>query len=478
MFSLRQAFNWLDSALWLGACDGLVVGVCTDTRVLKPAQLFVAIRGENFDANQLAAQACERGAAALVLDDEAQALSIRQLHPNVSVFLVANGRAALAQLGAAWRKQFDIPVIAVTGSNGKTTVKEMISSILSAAYGADCQLATAGNLNNDIGVPLSVFRLHAGHRAAVLELGMNHPGEIAAIAAVAQPTVALVNNAQREHQEFMQTVRAVAIENATVFDYLPVNGTAVFPGDDEFSALWADMTKSKKQLRFGFDSKLDISTGAQSQPRQFEVEQDHAKVELNLNIAGQHNVRNALAASACARAIGLPWTAIAQGLKSFEPVAGRLVTHQLSLADADSYCTVIDDTYNANPDSVLAAIQVLSTCARPRLLVLGDMGEVGENGPQFHQEIGLAAARSGIENLFTLGQLAQHACKAFVDELAQAELLVKRSAMHFDSIEALNIAVAKKLSKHLTILVKGSRFMRMERVVQPLLQNQGLSHVT
>jgi UDP-N-acetylmuramoyl-tripeptide--D-alanyl-D-alanine ligase len=323
-----------------------------------------------------------------------------------------------------------------------------------------------------------VFRLHAGHRAAVLELGMNHPGEIAAIAAVAQPTVALVNNAQREHQEFMQTVRAVAIENATVFDYLPVNGTAVFPGDDEFSALWADMTKSKKQLRFGFDSKLDISTGAQSQPRQFEVEQDHAKVELNLNIAGQHNVRNALAASACARAIGLPWTAIAQGLKSFEPVAGRLVTHQLSLADADSYCTVIDDTYNANPDSVLAAIQVLSTCARPRLLVLGDMGEVGENGPQFHQEIGLAAARSGIENLFTLGQLAQHACKAFVDELAQAELLVKRSAMHFDSIEALNIAVAKKLSKHLTILVKGSRFMRMERVVQPLLQNQGLSHVT
>ncbi len=477
MFSLRQVFNWLESAVWLGARDAQVAGVCTDTRALKAAQLFVAIRGETFDANQLAAQACEKGAAALVLDDEVQARSIRHLHPTVSVFLVANGRIALAQLGAAWRKQFDIPVIAVTGSNGKTTVKEMISSILSAAYGADCQLATAGNLNNDIGVPLTVFRLHAGHRAAVLELGMNHPGEIAAIAAVAQPTVALVNNAQREHQEFMQTVKAVAIENAVVFDYLPVNGTAVFPGDDEFSALWSNKTQLKKQLRFGFDAQLDISTDANSQPRQFEVTQDHAQFELSLNIAGQHNVRNALAASACARAIGLPWTAIVQGLKSFKPVAGRLVTHQISLADSDSSCTLIDDTYNANPDSVLAAIQVLSASLSPRLLVLGDMGEVGDDGPQFHQEIGLAAANAGIENLFTLGDLAQHSCEAFMSEIVHSEQLAKRSAIHFESIDALNIAVAQKVSKDLTILVKGSRFMQMERVLKPLLQNQGLSHV-
>jgi UDP-N-acetylmuramoyl-tripeptide--D-alanyl-D-alanine ligase len=336
----------------------------------------------------------------------------------------------------------------------------MISSILAARFGPGRYLATRGNLNNEIGVPLTLFGLRPEQDAAVVELGMNHPGEIALLASIAEPTVGLVNNAQREHQEFMATVAAVAEENGAVLRALPPDGVAVFPADDAFAALWrgyAQEQPGRRVLTFGlcddadvrctyrtdaFGSVLSITAGTQ----QFTV---------RLAAAGTHNVRNALAATACALAVGIDVDAIRRGLEAFAPVAGRLQKK----ATANGVC-VIDDTYNANPDSVRAAIDVLAQAAAPRILVLGDMGEVGNNGRQFHQEIGAYARSRGIEQLLTLGELTREAAAAF------------GSGRHFEHIDALAAALESLLTPSATVLVKGSRFMRMERLVQRLTGEQ------
>jgi len=415
-----------------------------------PGSLFVALRGERFDAHDFLAEVATSGAAAVLAEKVPPAYPLPAL-------LVPDTRGALGEIAAYWRRQFAIPVIGVTGSNGKTTVKEMIACILAAEFGCDNYLATRGNLNNDIGVPLTLFRMDAEQKAAVIELGMNHPGEIAQLAAIAQPTVALVNNAQREHQEFMASVEAVAQENGSVISALPAEGIAVFPADDPYSPLWRSLAKAsgkRKILTFGLS--LDANVSCTYVPQAFgsamTVRVGQREFALRLAAAGAHNVRNALAAIACALAIGIHRRAIVQGLESFVPVNGRL-QHKL----AGNGATVIDDTYNANPDSVKAAIDVLALTPAPRVLVLGDMGEVGSEGRKFHEEIGAYASGRGIDHLLTLGELAASAANAF-----------GARARHHDSLDALNEAVSALVAPHTTVLVKGSRFMRMERVVQHL----------
>jgi UDP-N-acetylmuramoyl-tripeptide--D-alanyl-D-alanine ligase len=470
--------------------DAAFEGVSTDSRTVAPGALFVALRGETFDAHDFLDQVVAKNVAAVVAD------RLPENFP-LPAIVVPDTLAALGRIGNAWRSQFQIPVIGVTGSNGKTTVKEMIASILAAAFGADARLATQGNLNNEIGVPLTVMRLTQAHRAAVVELGMNHPGEIARLAAIAAPTVALVNNAQREHQEFMHTVEAVARENGAVLQALPVDGVAVFPGDDEYTDLWRGLAADRQVLTFGLSEECDVraayaSTGfgselkVTSSPRrrgpmlsqqesqsaqdgtlsmgprfhgddvQMErAEKTATQFTVRLSAAGTHNVRNALAAIACTLAAGIPVEAIVRGLEAFAPVNGRLQRKQ-----AANGATVIDDSYNANPDSVRAAIDVLAEAPSPRILVLGDMGEVGTQGPEFHEEIGAYAQTRGIDHVLATGELARH--------------MTGSGARHYQQFDDLLAALDKQLGSKsdATVLVKGSRFMKMERVVQHLINPQ------
>jgi UDP-N-acetylmuramoyl-tripeptide--D-alanyl-D-alanine ligase len=464
MLQMSTAVQWLPGARLVGDGAISVMRVHTDTRSVEPGDLFLALKGEKFDANTMLHEASKQGAAGLICHAGLAAASYPAGVPRIEV---ADTHAALTQLATGWRAQFSIPVIAVTGSNGKTTVTQMIASILQAAAG-DNALATRGNLNNDIGVPLTVLRLRAQHRIAVVELGMNHPGEIEALAAIAQPTVALVNNAQREHLEFMHTVKAVAEENGSVIGALTASGTAVFPADDDFTALWADLAEPRRTARFALDATGHaqdlVCDTAQWLDGAWSVQATGLghTFTFRLHIAGRHNVKNALAAGACALSAGVSVDAVVQGLESFVPVKGR--SRAVALAMADRTRTLVDDTYNANPDSVRAAIAVLAELPAPRLLVLGDMGEVGEQGPAFHAEAGAEAKAAGIEHFYAMGELAKSAVTAFP------------GAQHFASVEALNAAVLQQLPQVNSLLVKGSRFMRMERVVEAVCaaaQKQG-----
>lgn len=357
----------------------LVKGVSTDTRRIGAGELFVALAGENFDAHDYLDQAAERGACAAVVAHAVPGSSLPQL-------VLGDTRAALVRIGTAWRARFSLPVVAVTGSNGKTTTKEMISAMLAGWQGEEGRLATAGNLNNDIGVPLTVLRLRSEHRAAVFELGMNHPGEIAQLAAIAAPSVALVTNAQREHQEFMHTVEAVALENGAAIAALPADGVAVYPGDEPYAAIWDKLAAPRRALRFGLQPGLDVYAEqilADVDATRCRVVTPMGNADLTLPVPGLHNLRNALAAIASAIAAGVPLEVAVRALAGFSPVAGRMQYKKLS-----DGTLLIDDTYNANPDSVRVAIDVLARIAGTRVLVLGDMGEVGDNGPAMHEEVG------------------------------------------------------------------------------------------
>lgn len=425
--------------------------VTTDTRSLRAGDLFVALRGERFDGHDFVASAFDRGAvAALVADDRASGLT-------GSLVAVGDPLAALGQLAAHWRAQFEIPVIVVVGSNGKTTVKEMIASVLRAHFGDEAVLATRGNLNNAIGLPLTLLGLSPAHRVAAIELGMNHPGETAELAAIARPTVAVVNNAQREHQEFMKSVADVAAEHAAVLRALPASGFAVINGDDANAALWRDTARAAgcRIVDFALDHDA-VVTGAcrfEQGATVVDVKTPAGEASIALAAPGRHNVANALAAIAATLSAGVPLAGIVRGLESFRPVAGRLVT-----TAAPDGVTVIDDTYNANPDSVRAAIDVLATLPGSRWLVLGDMGEVGDEGPAFHREVGAYAQARGIDRLFAAGAAARAAADAF-----------GASSESFAAVEELVGHLANIAPRDVTVLVKGSRFMRMERVVAALL---------
>ncbi|WP_313073183.1 UDP-N-acetylmuramoyl-tripeptide--D-alanyl-D-alanine ligase [Melaminivora sp.] len=494
--TLQQAFDLVRArvpgARLVGSGAVTIARVHTDTRTLAAGDLFVALRGERFDAHHFLAQARAAGATAALAE---QGLAEAGL-PGIEV---PDSRAALAALAASWRASMALPLVAVTGSNGKTTVTQMVAAMLRAWQG-DAALATQGNLNNEIGVPLTLLRLRATHRAAVVELGMNHPGEIAQLAAVARPTVALVNNAQREHLEFMHTVEAVARENGSVLAALPADGTAVFPADDAFAPLWRELAGGRRCLTFAGGAgpspqpSPQRGEGAKTQQRseaalpplplgegwgegqraphadiacsaarwqdgawQVRIATPQGAFDTRLHIAGRHNVANALAATACALAAGAPLAAIARGLQDFRPVTGR--SRAFAVQQEGRAITVVDDSYNANPDSVRAAIEVLAGLPAPRLLVLGDMGEVGSDGAALHAEAGVCAQGAGIEQVFALGELSAHAAHA-----------CGARARHFGDMAALQAAVRQALPQVASVLVKGSRFMRMEQVVQAIEQ--------
>ena len=461
--TLTQLQSWLPQAVLVNADTvntqlAVIKAVRTDSRSVVAGDLFIALKGEKFDGSAFLAQAQAQGAVA-VLFEAANAGQAQQLpdlkNVTVPAFCVSNARAALGDLAAQWRRQFELSLIGVTGSNGKTTVTQMIASVL-RADAASPSLSTQGNLNNEIGVPLTLFNLRPEHQRAVVELGMNHPGEIEVLAQFAQPTIGLVNNAQREHQEFMSTVEAVAIENGEVIRALPAKGVAVFPAQDAYTQLWQKLADARPVLTFGF-TQGDVQAhdivwrnGAWS----FQLWTPQASLACRLNIAGRHNILNALAATACALAAGMSLPDIVKGLESFEPVKGRSKSCEWQI-DGHAF-TLVDDTYNANPDSVRAAIEVLAELPAPRLLVLGDMGEVGLQGAEFHQEVGAYAKACAIQSLFTLGDLCQHSSQAF------------EGAVHFSGMDSLQAKVLSEISTYNSVLVKGSRFMKMERVVDAL----------
>lgn len=457
MMNLQQASQWVGNAELIGEGHVVVKRVVTDTRSLEPGDLFVALKGENFDAHDFLSQAKASGAVAAIAQHGLAQAGLAGLE-------VIDSKQALGQLAGGWRSQFDLPLIAVTGSNGKTTVTQMIASILQA-FKPGQFLATKGNFNNDIGVPLTLLGLTDEHLVGVVELGMNHPGEIAYLAQIVKPAVALVNNAQREHLEFMGTVQAVAHENGAVIDALGADGVAVFPADDEYSNVWRQKSGLRSMLTFALTGDADVTADAVWTGNTWKVaaKTPQGALVFTLNIAGQHNVKNALAATACALAAGLPLESISLGLTQFEPVKGR--SRAVQIKGQGRYITLIDDTYNANPDSMRAAIDVLAALPGPRVLVMGDMGEVGNQGPQFHEEAGRWAHAQGINKLYTLGAQSGLASQAYASCGAG-------ESQHFQTIEALNAAIANEMSGYGSVLVKGSRFMQMERVVLAIQEQE------
>jgi UDP-N-acetylmuramoyl-tripeptide--D-alanyl-D-alanine ligase len=463
MMTLAQARMALQqSGLAARACgdeDVLFDSVSTDTRALARGALYVALRGPRFDGHDFVAAAAAGGAAALLVEREGAGAA-----PALPQLVVADTRPALGELAAYWRAGLALPLIAVAGSNGKTTTTQMVAAILAQEHGTagdgrPLWFATRGNRNNEIGVPQMLFELRAWHRAAVLELGMNRPGEIARLARWARPTVALVTNAQREHQEFLDSVEATARENGQAIEALPPDGVAVFPADDACAALWRGMAGARRTIDFALHAPAAVRATYRLQPQSCSLEllTPAGPIGVDLALGGEHNVRNALAAAAACLAAGVGAAAIGAGLAAFRPVAGRGTRRRLA-----GGANLIDDSYNANPDSVRAAIDLLAQQPGQRVLLFGDMAEVGPNAVAFHEEIGRYARERGIEHLLALGAQAHAAVAAFGG-----------AGRHFESVAEL-AAAARALAgaaaggAPTTFLVKGSRSMHMERVIGEL----------
>ncbi|MEN7432466.1 UDP-N-acetylmuramoyl-tripeptide--D-alanyl-D-alanine ligase [Chromobacterium sp. TRC.1.1.SA] len=447
MMTLSQAARFAQGRL-TGA-DGEVLRVITDSRQAQPGDLFVALKGERFDAHDFVAEVTAKGAAALVRDGfELAGASLIQAGDDT--------RLALGRLAAGWRETQPAVRIGVTGSNGKTTVKEMLAAILRAHAGVDAVLATAGNFNNDIGLPLTLLQLKPQHRYAVIEMGMNHHGELSYLTGLTRPQVALVNNAMRAHFGHFGSTEDVARAKAEIFEGLADGGVAVVNADDANLPLFRAAAGSHRQLSFGL-AQADVGASdlaLSALGSRFTLRSPAGQVEIDLPAPGEHNVRNALAAAAVALALDVPLSAIAEGLAAFGGAKGRLQIKQ-------SPCglTVIDDSYNANPDSMKAGIDVLAGLPGPHCFVMGDIGELGEASPALHAEVGEHARLRGIEQLFALGEASRRAVAAFGG-----------AGQGFDSIDELLECLDSRLASGTAVLVKGSRFMRMERVVEHLMQ--------
>jgi UDP-N-acetylmuramoyl-tripeptide--D-alanyl-D-alanine ligase len=444
-----------EAAAMLGApfsgMDAEMLRVSTDSRTIQPGDLFIALRGEKFDGGSFAVQALKQGAAGVVLE-HAQAPEIKD------AIRVDDTRLALGKLAAAWRARFRLPVVAITGSNGKTTVKDMLASILRVETGSDAAvLSTEGNLNNDIGLPLMLLRLREMHQYAVFEMGMNHAGEIDYLTRLARPDVAVVNNAMTAHIGFLGSVEAIARAKGEVFNGLTDAGIAVFNADDPHAWVWRELNTRRSVIEFGIKNPAAVQ--GQFEPTDFgaalTLTLPNASLDIALHVPGEHNVMNALAAAASAFALDISLRSIVAGLSGFTGVKGRL---QKKAALHGS--TFIDDTYNANPDSVKAALAVLARQPGKKVLVLGDMGELGSDAAAMHAQAGLAARTAGVSRLLALGDMTKEAVGAF-----------GAGAMHFERIQELLAELENELTADTTVLVKGSRFMQMERVVQSFIEN-------
>lgn len=438
---LSTVAGWLDARLEGG--DAEFFGVSTDSRAIESGMLFVALRGPNHDGHDHVANAHEAGAVAALVE--------RPLPIAIPQLVVADTRLALGRLAAAWRKQLQTPLVAVTGSNGKTTVKEMCAAILSRA---GATLATQGNLNNDIGVPLTLLRLSPAHRFGVIEMGANHPGEIAYLTALAAPQVAIITNAAPAHLEGFGSVEGVARAKGEIFAGLSEDGVAVINADDDFAGLWRELSAGHRSLRFGLAKPADVGARGLGDVHgsELEVLTPLGGFHLNLPLPGRHNIMNALAAITAGLALNIEFADIAAGLESLSTVKGRLTT-RAGLNGA----TILDDSYNANPASLHAGLEVLATCDGLRLLALGDMGELGENAEALHSQAGLAARELGIDGLYATGRLSHSASEAFGE-----------GGHFYDQQQQLIEALLPQLRRDVTVLVKGSRSSHMERVVEAL----------
>lgn len=446
MMLLSQAAQALHATM--SGADVRFMAVSTDTRTIQQGDLFIALKGENFDGAKFVAQAAQAGAVAAVVNAD----SVIEGAP-CPLIRVPDTRIALGKLAAHWRSQFDIPLVAITGSNGKTTVKEMLSAILRTATGSEeTVLATQGNFNNDIGMPLTLLKLRAHHRYAVIEMGMNHFGEIDYLTHLARPNVAVVNNATGAHLQGLGSIEGVARAKGEIFAGLASDGTAVINADDTHAALWRKLADKHRVFDFALGNAAAVKGKwvVQGFGGAIQARTPAGEMKLVLQVPGEHNARNALAAATAALALHVPLTTIVKGLEAFGGVAGRLQRKQ-----ALHGAVVIDDTYNANPASMHAALEVLAQASGKRIFVLGDMGELGDDAVQFHHEIGVAARELGIERMFALGAMSAGAVSEF-----------GAGAQHFADIEALQTALEKEMDAQTTVLVKGSRFMKMERVVR------------
>lgn len=425
----------------LRGVDAAFTGVSTDTRTLARGDLFVALVGPRFDGHAFIAEAASRGAVGALVSRDPGESAVPTVH-------VDDTRLALGRLAADWRRQFRIPLVAVTGSNGKTTVKNMIAAILNEGGPT---LATQGNLNNDIGVPLTLLRLRAGDRHAVIEMGMNHPGEIDYLTRLARPSVALINNAAAAHLAGLGSVEAVARAKGEIFAGLADDGVAVINADDEYADLWRKLAARHRIMTFGLDQSADVTARytLDADGSTVQLRTPQGEVTMRLPLLGRHNVMNALAAGSAALAAGASLADIQAGLEKLKAVSGRLeVKRGLNGA------RVLDDTYNANPGSLAAGVEVLKAASGERVLVLGDMGELGDAARGIHRRVGELARQLGIQRLYAVGELTREAVDAFGP-----------GAEHFTSHEALIDKLNQVLRGDMTVLVKGSRLMKMERVV-------------
>lgn len=442
------------------AVNGTLIGedveftsVGSDSRNLIRGQLFVALKGENFDGHAYVAQTIKDGTVGALV-------SVQQ--GTVPQVIVDDTKLALGALASYWRTKMAIPVIAITGSNGKTTVKEMLAAILANHTGdADKVLATQGNLNNDIGLPLTLLRLKPKHQYAVAEMGMNHAGEIRYLSHLAKPNVALVNNASAAHLGGLGSVEAIAMAKGEIFEGLVADGIAIINADDFYADYWRGVAKQHQQMTFGIEHTSDITANYQLRSDDSELELNTSKgvCTFTLPVAGLHNIKNALAATTLALAVGVSLNDIAEGLTKFNGVKGRL-HHKRGINGA----TLIDDTYNANPASMKAAIDVLASKHGRKILVLGDMGELGDSAPILHAEVGQYAQQKGIDALYTLGNLSMEMSRAF-----------SATPQHYSDANTLAEVLKNSMNENTNVLIKGSRFMKMEQVVA-LLQETPLQN--
>ena len=420
--------------------DLVFTGVSTDTRTLKAGDLFVALKGANYDGHSFLAEAIGAGAVGALLSS-----SVDTPLPHVRV---KDTRRALGDLAAFWRRQFNIPVIAVTGSNGKTTVKEMIAAIM-GEKGPGC--VTRGNLNNDIGVPLTLLGLKSRDRYAVIEMAMNHRGEIEYLSRMTRPTIALITNAGEAHIESLGSVEFVAHAKGEVFAGLSEEGIAVINADDPYCELWKKLAAPRTCLTFGLDSEATVRARCQQDglSNAVHLETSQGDIDMRLHLLGKHNALNAAGAAATSLAAGATLQDVQSGLAKLKSISGRL-----EIKEGVSGARVVDDTYNANPSSLAVGLQVLRDFAGERVLVLGDMAELGESAKDIHRRVGELASQIGINRLYALGELSKFAAKSF-----------GKGAKHFTNQDKLIEALHNCMHSEMTVLVKGSRIMQMEQVI-------------
>ena len=440
------------SAFLAEACAAKISGparnfasVSTDSRTVQAGALYVALSGENFDGHRFVVQAIAAGASGVLVSQPVECNS------SITVLQVSDTLKALQDMAHASRLAFDGPVVAVTGSNGKTTTKEMIASVLREQYGADAVLATVGNLNNHIGVPLALLARKPSHRVAVIEMGMNHLGEIELLTKLAEPTIAVITNAGPAHLEGVGSIEGVAEAKGEIFAGLRGEGVAVINADDAFAVYWQVLTRTRERVSFGLNSKAIVS-GQFTQPNRLNIQIDSAQCAIELRQEGAHNAANALAAAAVGHALSIPMVTIQRGLESAGNMRGRLTTRPFV-----NGTTLIDDSYNANPASMRAAAHVLLSHASPRILVVGDMGELGELSDQLHEELVRDIQQLYFDDVFTLGS-----------RMKQAARTVGIAGQSFEDLESLADSLFPSLTPGATLLVKGSRSMAMERVIEKL----------